>query len=53
MANRLKLKSKSYGLGENRQLVLSIDKSPQQILSDVLKAGGSTAKYDAVPPECF
>lgn len=51
IAQRFGLKSISYGKDENRQLVVCRKKTPWQIVQEVQDAGGSTDKYDLIPPE--
>ncbi|KAJ1532264.1 hypothetical protein ONE63_000880 [Megalurothrips usitatus] len=51
MARNMGVKSQSYGNGDDRRLVLRKSVSYQQILEEVKEAGGSTAKYDLLPPE--
>ncbi|XP_034253276.1 NF-kappa-B-repressing factor isoform X2 [Thrips palmi] len=50
IARRFNLRSLSYGKDQNRQLVVSKKNSPARLLSQILEAGGSTDKYDVIPP---
>ncbi|KAE8751203.1 hypothetical protein FOCC_FOCC002031 [Frankliniella occidentalis] len=50
VAAKFGLKSVSYGKDDNRQLVVSVKKRPLDIVSEVQRAGGSTDKYDLIPP---
>ncbi|KAK3931729.1 NF-kappa-B-repressing factor [Frankliniella fusca] len=50
VAAKYGLKSVSYGKDANRQLVVSVKKRPMDIVSEVQRAGGSTDKYDLIPP---
>lgn len=44
------LKTASHGAGEDRRLIVSKKVSHQQLLTNILKAGGSTDKYFVIPP---
>jgi hypothetical protein len=50
MAIVLSLKSKSHGKGEERFLVVSRKIKFQDLIREVIAAGGETPKYKAVPP---
>ncbi|ESO98857.1 hypothetical protein LOTGIDRAFT_113738 [Lottia gigantea] len=44
------LKSKSYGSGDDRYLVISRQRTPQELYQYVLSKGGETHKYKLIPP---
>lgn len=50
IAKRFNLKSVSRGKGEERFLVLSRKFGPQQLVQHILERGGSTDKYELIPP---
>ena len=50
MADRMKLKSVSRGKGENRFLTISRRRSLNELLNHVIESGGSTEKYNIIPP---
>jgi hypothetical protein len=50
IAKRLKLKTRSYGKGANRQVVVFKKRDMWQTLEQLLRSGGSTERYDLVKP---
>lgn len=52
IAQRFSLKSKSYGKGDERHLVVSRKPSPWQIVEGLARVGGSTSKYELIIPGC-
>jgi len=50
IAKRYHLKDASHGKGDQRYLVLSRKRRPKQLLEFLLEMGGSTDKYDLIPP---
>ena len=51
VAEEFNLKSKSYGSGENRFLVLSRYRSRNQLYQHIAKCGGETFRYKLIPPK--
>ncbi|KAF0306151.1 NF-kappa-B-repressing factor [Amphibalanus amphitrite] len=51
IAHRFGLKSKSYGKGEERFLVVSHKFNPYHLLQYLLATGGQTDKYELIPPK--
>ena len=47
---KLGLKTKSYGSGDNRYLVISRKRTPAQLLEHIMRSGGKTEKYSIIPP---
>lgn len=50
LANRMHLKSVSYGSGDSRQLTIQRYRSAGQLLQQLLEQGGQTGKYRIVTP---
>jgi hypothetical protein len=50
IARRLGLKSKSFGKNEDRFLTISRKLSSRDILRQLMANGGSSEKYDLIPP---
>jgi len=46
------LKTKSFGKGEERYLVVSRKRSPSQLFEHIMSSGGQTNKYSLIPPKC-
>lgn len=51
ISQRLGLKSLSRGKGEDRHLTLSRKRTTNQLFDHLLREGGSTHKYELIPPE--
>ncbi|XP_052093561.1 uncharacterized protein LOC127729728 [Mytilus californianus] len=51
ISQRLGLKSQSRGKGDNRYLTLSRKRTTNQLFDHLINEGGSTHKYELVPPE--
>ncbi|GAB1600919.1 uncharacterized protein LOC115216311 [Argonauta hians] len=49
-ARKLNLKSVSRGSGVSRYLVISRKRNPCQLFNHIMESGGSTMKYELVPP---
>lgn len=50
IGQKLGLKTQSKGKDENRYLIVSRKRSAQQLLQHVKESGGSTSKYELIPP---
>ncbi len=50
IAKRLGLKSKSYGKGEERFLTISRKTDGLALVRELMSRGGSSEKYELVPP---
>ena len=50
-AQKLGLKSHSKGKGEDRFLIISRKRSAPQLLDHVMNKGGTTSKYEVIPPK--
>lgn len=50
MAQKLDLKSKSYGKNENRQLVVSKKMDPWTLVAQLLSSGGENVNYKITLP---
>ena len=50
-AQKLGLKTRSYGSGEERFLIVSRKRSASQLFDHIMENGGSTSKYELVPPD--
>ena len=50
MARRLNLKSKSFGKDDDRFLTISRKFNAAELIEELKRNGGSTEKYDLVPP---
>ncbi|XP_071155669.1 uncharacterized protein [Mytilus edulis] len=51
VSQRLGLKSQSRGKGDDRHLTLSRKRTTNQLFNHLINEGGSTHKYELVPPE--
>ena len=51
LAHRFGLKSKSYGKGDDRFLVVSHKFNPYHLLQYLIATGGETDKYELIPPQ--
>ena len=49
-ARKLGLRSRSYGQGDERYLVVGRKRSAGQLFQHVMMNGGATSKYELVPP---
>lgn len=52
MGQKLGLKTRSRGKGENRFLTLSRKRTSNQLFDHLVQEGGSTHKYELIPPIC-
>ena len=50
VARKLHLKTKSYNKGDERYLILSRKRSPQELLAHLLASGGETRRHKLIPP---
>ncbi|CAI9716137.1 NF-kappa-B-repressing factor-like [Octopus vulgaris] len=50
-ARKLNLKSVSRGTGASRYLVISRKRNPCQLFNHIMESGGSTMKYELIPPK--
>ena len=50
IAKRLGLKSKSFGKNEDRFITIARKFDAQQLIDELLRMGGSSEKYDLIPP---
>ncbi|XP_053380390.1 uncharacterized protein LOC123559200 [Mercenaria mercenaria] len=50
IGQKLGLKTHSKGKNDNRYLIVSRKRSAQQLLEHVRESGGSTSKYELIPP---
>ena len=50
IGQKLGLKTNSKGKNENRYLIVSRKRSAQELLQHVRESGGSTSKYELIPP---
>lgn len=51
IGQKLGLKTQSRGKGENRYLTLSRKRTKNQLFDHLMREGGSTHKYELIPPE--
>jgi len=50
IGQKMGLKTHSKGKGDNRYLIVSRKRSAHELLDHVIESGGSTSKYELVPP---
>ena len=50
IAKRLGLKSKSFGKNEDRFITIARKFDAQQLIDELIRMGGSSEKYDLIPP---
>ncbi|KAJ9574242.1 hypothetical protein L9F63_026112 [Diploptera punctata] len=49
-ANKLKLKTRSHGKGDDRYLVVSRKQDIWQTVEQLIECGGSNERYELIPP---
>ena len=50
ICQQMNLKTRSYGVGDERYLVASRRRTPNQLFNHILESGGETSKYVLKPP---
>lgn len=50
MASKLHLKTRSFGKGADRHLVVSKASNQQSIIETLMNCGGENEKYKLIPP---